>query len=229
MSDVPPPRAPSSDVSTPGHEKREEGAPKRPKYLGVALSLSLALALGCWTEGCDKIAFYRGERDHKALLNTQIQDEADRTRVEALYDRFTDVADAAHRRAVPMAAAILVLGAALMTLSARALSGRKHARGMLVQVVVAQGVLVVANYFVMRDVRQAEFAWQSEGILVQQRPTMPPEQYEVTIDTMNAIRRFGPPTWLTLRTFASALVFAALTSRKTRAFFGDDGAPDADP
>lgn len=230
MSDVPPPHAPSGAPKTARPKTAGEGlgtAPKRPKSVVVALAFSFALAMGCWNEGCDRLAFYRGERDHRALLSAQIPEGEERARVVALYDRFTNVADDAHNRVVPMAAAIFVLGAALMTLSARALSGRRDTRNALVQILGVQAVVVAANYFVTRDVREADLTWQSEVLLVQQQMTVPPDQYVLTGDAMTRFRKFGPPTWLVLRTLVTGLVMVALTSQKSRAFF-EAPTPSAD-
>lgn len=201
----------------PASENAER--PRRPRYLVVALSFAMAIGAGCWTEGCDKLGFYRGEADPRQAINAQIADAEDRARADALYTRFTEIADHAHDRAVPMSAAMFVLGVALLTLAARGLAGRTNTRSALVQVVVAQALVVGANYFVMRDVRSAELDWQIDGTLTQQRHALPPEKFAQTADALESARRWGPPSWLVMRTIMSGLIVFALTRPRSRAFF----------
>lgn len=220
MSSVPPP-APDSNApkAAPG--------PRRPRYLVVALVLALAFGAGCWTEGCGRLAFYRGENDYGAQANQQIKDDQDRARVEALYQTYLDAADSSRGRAIPLAAAIFVLGAALLALTARGLAGKSNTRSALVQIVAAQAIVVAGSYFALRPMREAELLWQSEHQLAMKRETMPAEQYEQLRPMMSSMRRWTPPTWLALRTFASVLILVALTRQRSREFF--EAAGGADP
>lgn len=212
---------PPSDHEPVGNERLggEPAARRRPRYLVVALVAALVFGAGCWTEGCSRLTFFRGERDQAGALNQAIRDDADRAEAEALYQRFVDAADAARGRAVPLAAATFVLGAALLVLAARGLAGRSNTRSALMQVVAAQAIVVGATYFVTRDMRRAEDDWQYQSALFHQRERLPPEQYaEVTV-TLQSMRRWAPPGWLALRTLASALVLLALSRPRSRAFF----------
>lgn len=219
------PEAESGRRSSPDRRRSEWPAseraerPRRPRYLVIALSFAMAIGAGCWTEGCDRLGFYRGEADPRQAINAQIADAEDRARADALYTHFTEVADRAHARAVPMSAAMFVLGVALLTLAARGLAGRTNTRSALVQVVVAQALVVGANYFVMRDVRAAELEWQIDGTLTQQRHALPPEKLAQAAETLEAARRWGPPSWLVMRTVVSGLIVFALTRPRSRAFF----------
>ena len=195
------------------------GPAKRPRYLLVALIAALVFGAGCWTEGCGRLAFYRGEQDQAQQLNATIKSDVDRARAEALYQRFTAVADSARGRAIPMAAATFVLGAALLALAARGLAGKANTRSSLVQVVVAQAAVVALSYFVTRDVRNAELDWEIERTLIHQRETLPPDQYEQVVPMMQSMRAVGVPGWLIVRTLASALIVFALTRQRSREFF----------
>lgn len=195
------------------------GALKRPRYLALALIGALVFGAGCWTEGCSRLAFYRGEHDQSQAINASIKSDVDRTRAEALYQRFTDVSDAARNRAIPLAAATFVLGAALLALAARGLAGKTNTRSALVQVVTAQAAVVGLSYFLTRDVRNAELDWEIERTLIHQRETLPPDQYEQVVPMMQSMRRYGVPGWLVLRTLASALIVFALTRPRSREFF----------
>lgn len=194
-------------------------AAARPRYLVVALVVALVFAAGCWTEGCARLQFYRGGRDAGAVLNAQIHDDGDRAQVEDLYKRYTDTAENARGRAVPMAAAMFVLGAALLALAARGLAGRTNARSALVQVVAAQAIVVVASWFVMRDVTEAELDWHLARTLAQQREALKPEEFVKVAPVVRDARRWGGPAWLVVRTVASALIVIALTRRRSREFF----------
>jgi hypothetical protein len=222
MPSVPPP--PDSDPPQAPRSVRPSGLPasgavKRPRYLLVALIVALVFGAGCWTEGCGRLAFYRGEQDQSQALNATIKSDADRTRAEALYHRFTEVADAGRRRAIPMAAAIFVLGAALLALASRGLAGKTNTRNALVQVTTAQAIVVVLAYFVTRDIRNAELDWEMERTLIHQRETLPADQYEQVVPMMASMRRYVVPGWLVFRTIASALVVFALTRPRSREFF----------
>lgn len=192
---------------------------RRPRYLSVALAAALLIGAGCWTDGCGRLAFYRGERDHGAMMNSSVKDDEARARLDALWARVEEVSDNARGRAVPLAAASFVLGAALLALAASGLSGRSNSRSALVQVVAAQAAVVVATYFVLPDVRQAELDWHMEHSLAQQRAKMPPEQHADLAAAAAAVKRFGPPSWLVFRTLASLLIVVALTRPRSRAFF----------
>lgn len=214
MPSVPPP----SDSQRPSGSP-PTGAVKRPRYLLVALIVALVFGAGCWTEGCGRLAFYRGEQDQSQALNATIKGDADRARAEALYQRFTEVADAARGRAIPLAAAIFVLGAALLALASRGLAGKTNTRNALLQVTTAQAVVVVLAYFLTRDVRNAELDWEMERTLIHQRETLPADQYEQVVPMMHSMRRWAVPGWLVFRTLASALVVFALTRPRSREFF----------
>ncbi|MCW5834254.1 MAG: hypothetical protein KIS78_17785 [Labilithrix sp.] len=213
----PPPadREGSEPESAPGSPP---GA-KRPRYLVVALVAALVFGAGCWTEGCSRLAFYRGERDQHAQLTSTIHDDDDRAEAERLYQRFVDVSDDARGRAVPMAAATFVLGAALLALAARGLAGRSNTRSALMQVVGAQAIVVVASYFLTRDMWAAEADWQYETALIHQRERLPPDEYQRVVPTLRAMRRYVPPGWLVVRTVASALIVVALSRPRARDFF----------
>ena len=222
----PPPPAPEDRLEEGEREESRRpsaslapGPLKKPRYLLVALIMALVFGAGCWTEGCGRLAFYRGERDQSQALNASIKSDVERTRAEELYHRFTEVADAARGRAIPVAAATFVLGAALLALAARGLAGKTNTRSPLVQVVVAQAVVVLFSYFLTRDVRNAELDWEIERTLIHQHETLPSDQYERVVPMMHGVRTVGIPGWLIVRTLASALIVFALTRQRSRAFF----------
>ena len=226
MPSVPPPSdspdpSPESAGERPSERPRSvrpsgvppAGAMKRPRYLLVALIVTLVFGAGCWTEGCGRLAFYRGEQDQSQALNAAIKSDADRARAEALYRRFTEVADAARGRAIPMAAAIFVLGAALLALASRGLAGKTNTRNALLQVTTAQAIVVVLAYFVTRDIRNAELDWEMERTLIHQRETLPADQYEQVVPMMQSMRH-----WVVRRrAVSSAAVDAAARKDAERA------------
>lgn len=215
-----PPHAPESSAPP----KIEPGRARRPRYLVLALVMALAFGAGCWTEGCGRLAFYRGETDYGAALNQQIKDETDRARVESLYQRYLDAADTGKGRAIPIAAAIFVLGAALLALTARGLAGKSNTRTALMQVVAAQAIVVAGSYFALKPMRESELEWQSEHTLAMKRETMKPEEFERVAPIMHQMRRWTPPAWLAFRSFASILILVALTRQRSREFFEAAGA-----
>lgn len=205
--------------------------PKRPRYLAVALVGALVLGAGCWTEGCDRMRFYRtpafysGEPEPAESINASIKSDVDRKHAEDLYERFSVVADEARGRAFPMAIATWLLGAALLAFASRGLAGKTRSRNALVQIVVAQAAVVAATYFVTPDVRNAELDWQIERTLIHQRETLSPEQYEQTVPMMHTLRRYGVPGWLVVRSLISGLIVLALMRPRSREFFEAAGKP----
>jgi hypothetical protein len=233
MSSTPPPDRASPDDEDrrsrpPSGKERSTGA-RRPRYLVVALIGALVFGAGCWTEGCNRLAFYRGEHEYGASLAASIHDDSDRTRAEALFQRFLDISEAARGRAVPLAAATFVLGAALLALGTRGMAGRANTRSALMQVVAVQAVIVALAYFLNSDIRRAELDWQFDTWLAHQRETLPPSQYLELVPKANAMRGWVPPIWLILRSLASALILVALSRPRSRAFFEASAPPVADP
>ena len=229
MSSIPPPprgqsEPPENDAFRRPSLSGAEPKARRPRFLVVALVAALVFGAGCWTEGCSQLAFFRGEREQHAKLTASIQDAADRARAEALYQRFVDVAEGARGRAVPIAAATFVLGAALLALAARGLAGKSNTRSALMQVVAAQAIVVVAGYFLTRDMFNAEADWKWETAIMHQRERSPPEQFAQFASMVRSMRHWGPPGWLVFRTVASALIVVALTRPRSREFF--DAASD---
>ncbi|MBX3206368.1 MAG: hypothetical protein KF764_14945 [Labilithrix sp.] len=224
MSSSHPPPA-DRDASAPEGARGSTPDARRPRYLVVALVAALVFGAGCWTEGCGRLAFYRGEREHHAHLTSSIRDDADRAEAEGLYQRFVEIADDARGRAVPMAAATFVLGAALLALAARGLAGKSNTRSALMQVVAAQAIVVVASYFVTRDMWGAEADWQYESVVIHQRERLPPDEYQRSVPTLRAMRYWVPPGWLVFRTIASALIVVALSRPRSREFFEAASAP----
>jgi hypothetical protein len=192
--------------------------PRRPKFLVVALLMALVFGAGCWTEGCGRLAFYR-DPDALAEHADVIKDEQDKQRIDGLYQRYLDAADAQRGRSIPFSAAIFVLGAALLALTARGLAGKSNTRSALMQVVAAQAIVVGAAYFATKDMRNAELDWKFEETLAVKREDMPPDKYAALVPQWRALRVSMPPAWLGFRSVASVLIIIALSRQKAREFF----------
>lgn len=240
MASDPPPPDPGSERGRDGRDKADEAEamqsrarlsgdrserPRRPRYLAVALVAALVLGAGCWSEGCDRMrlyktpAFYNGETDAGQVLHSSIKSDDDRRRAEALYQHFIETAELARKRAFPMAAATWVLGAALLVLASRGLSGRNNTRNALMQVLLAQAVVVAATYLLTPDLRNAELDWEFALTLIHQRETLAPDQYEQAVLITQSARNFGVPGWVVARSVLSLLIVFALTRPRARAFF----------
>ena len=195
--------------------------------------MALLFGAGCWTDGCARLAFYRGEHDQARSL-ASIKSDVDRSRAEDLYRRFGEVADNARARAIPLAAATFVLGAALLALASRGLAGKTNTRAPLIQVVVAQAAIVMLTFFLTRDFRHAELEYDIVRNAELDREVMrrigpaqqadPVQQYEQMVPAIRALRtNVSDSGWLVLRTMASALIVFALTRQRSRAFFDAAG------
>jgi len=229
MSSIPP--LDEQDPPEPrGSERRTESVaaparPRRPRYLVVAILMALVFGAGCWTEGCGRLAFYRSEVDLGAAQNAAVPDEADRGRAESLYQRFMDATEQQKGRAIPLAAATFVLGAALLALGSRSMSGRLNTRKILIQLVAAQAIVVGASFFATREIRHAELDWQLEHTLMMKRPDMQPGEYAQFCVAGRSVGHALPTAWLVFRSLASLLIIVALTRPRARAFFDSAATP----
>lgn len=215
MSSQPPPEAPDEAGATSG----APAGPKRPRYLVVALVAAMMFGAGCWTEGCNRLLFYRGESDIARDIEAGFPNEADRAHLMGYYRRFAEAADASRSRSIPLAAAVFVLGAALLAFGARGLAGRTNTRSVLVQLVTAQAIVVGVSYFAVRETRWAERDLVVETQLYEHRSWFSPSELAQAGLQAHGIRRIGDPTWLALRTIASGLIVFALTRSRSREFF----------
>jgi hypothetical protein len=205
MSNVPPPRS---------------RAPKRPWYLVAALVAGWVLGANAMNDGCNAIAFYRGEHvDVKAPADA-ITDVEARANVITMSERYFATVDAAKKRHLPIGVALLLLGAAMVMLSARAMSGRPGARGGLVQVTIVRGALVIASYFIMADERRAGVDLVQAQVIASQHEAHPDKQVLEIADRMTpVIVGAYPVVALVLSSLASVFVVIALTRARSREFF----------
>lgn len=192
----------------------------RPWYLGVALALALLFGIGGWNDGCNTISEYRDVRDDSTALVEGLSNAAEIAAVEAATAEYIAVREAAKNRAFPLGVAAFLLGAALLTFSAQAMGGRSQARTLLVQLVVAQLVLVIATSFLTADVWKARTQqWRRAQIAHLHESTTDVAQVEQFEQISGKVMRLLGPTYLLLRTLASSFILIALTRSRTRAFF----------
>ena len=205
MSTVPPPRS---------------RAPKRPWYLVAALVAGWVLGANAMNDGCTAVAFYRGEHIDIRAAADPITDVEARANVITLGERYIATLDAAKNRELPIGVASLLLGAAMVMLSARAMSGRAGARGGLVQVTLVRAALVVATYSFTADVRRAELDFShSRFIAIQREQQQDKQAIELTEKMAPYLVRIIPPAQLAFSVLASLLVVVALTRARSREFF----------
>jgi hypothetical protein len=180
---------------------------------------ALVFGAGAWTEGCERLSVYHGDRDKWSALNQQIPDEAGRGRAEALFQNFIEVAERERGRTIPFAAATFVLGAALLALAARGLAGKTNARSAIVQVVLAQAIVYGASWYATKDFREAEADWNLEWTIQKHKDAFPADQIEETRAMTRMTMHVLDPMWLVIRTLGSGLIVFALTRQRSRDFF----------
>jgi len=195
----------------------------------AALLTALALGLGCWTDGYERLRTYQtplfssGKAEPAMVLDTAIRDEQDRARTAQLYEQYISVADRDSKTAFPLAAATWVLGGALIFFALRALGRRTQARDILVQILVVQTAIVALSHFMTTDIRNAQLDLEMHLQLIMRRQTLTAEQLEQAAPMFDRlsdhIRRFGVPGWLVFRSAAGLLAAFALTRPRARAYF----------
>jgi hypothetical protein len=196
--------------------------PKRPWYLVASLVAGWLLGANAMSEGCQSIQYYRGETIN-IQAPTNVTDVEARQRIIELSQKVIGAMDAARSRLLPIGVALLVLGAAMVMLSARAMSGRPGARGALVQITLARAAVILGGYFVAADVRANETALASVATvaLMREQPQHPEtKQLQETLErTAAATARAMPLIELVGSSLVSLFVVIALTRQRSREFF----------
>lgn len=191
---------------------------RRPWYLVLALLICSGLGACGSTTGWGTIEVYRGAPfDNRAHDFTR---EDDIKNVAASGDRLLAAMEAERPMAFPLAAGELVLGIAMFILAAAAMTGRGGARRALVQIMLAQTILVVATFVLTPKYRHAQIDW----VLAQQvAKDLESGQTQEQIDqTVPAIRVFYSGisvAAIVLRAVVGGLVIVALTRRRSREFY----------
>jgi hypothetical protein len=192
----------------------------RPWYLTLTLVLCMLFGASEWLDGCNTVGFYHHSTDVSQL--TQNMDEAKRTAIAKIVDRWAAQLDSARSRRFPYGAASLVLGIAMVVLSARALGGREQARAMLVQVVGVQALLGLVGWFLLADVRAATIEYLRAALeidLSEMRRTHPDSAIGRVYGAVMGTLLRALPGMVLVRLTASVLVIFALTRARARAFF----------
>lgn len=192
---------------------------KRPFYLVLALLAALALgtlgSCGGWAE----IAQYRDGVTADAFT-AGIAHEDDKAAVATRAQAYVRAFEAAEPRGYPLAVAALLLGGAMAFFAMRAMSGSSGARSALVQLVVAQAVLCVGSYWLLRNVYQANLGLVDAQVAAAMREQISDRQAADQVVRIYAkLIHVLVPVLIALRTVVSGLVVVALTRRRSRDFF----------
>jgi hypothetical protein len=191
----------SPPSSAPRASRPPKGRGQRPWYLLLSLVASWLLGAMALMSGGSVIAFFREDanelRESLDRDESRLSDEGERALFKERSERLNEAHERARRREFPLGVATLVLGGAMVAMSARAMSGREGARGALVQVTLARVALIGVAFALTPDVRAAEFGVANVlGYL--------------------SVGKMG------FEALACLLVVVALTRQGSRAFFGAD-------
>jgi hypothetical protein len=192
-------------------------ARKRPWYLLVALLGAWLFGAAGMASGWDRIEFYRMSKIDPTAIS-EIADDATRANVLAAHDHYVAAMDAGRAHIFPLGVASFVLGIAMWIVAGSAMTGRRGARTILIQVLLAQAVLLGVDFFVTRDVRAREM----ELALVfanARQVTADKEQLAQAEKITAAIMRIAPPFVLAGQVLARGLIIIALTRPRSREFF----------
>jgi hypothetical protein len=193
---------------------------KRPWYLFAALVAGWIYGAQALSEGYEAIAFYRGEQVDVHTVADQIPDTKLRDVAVAAGEHWLAAKQSSQGRELPIGVATLLLGAAMVLLSARSMTGREGARSALVQVVLVHAGVVIAGFFLTMSVARASAEFQKylvEGAAAQgiNDPTL-----QARVDHMyDWVSRASVPFGIAVQTIFSGLIVLALTRPRVRAFF----------
>jgi hypothetical protein len=180
----------------------------------AALIFAWVFGAGSASDGCTTIQLYKtSSSDLKLVLPAELESDAGAKVVE----RYLEALDAAKGRMFPLAVASLILGSVMWALAAGAMAGRRSARSALLQVLLARALLLVIAFLITPDVRAAMVRKEVEKLELGPEPKSPAER-----DAQKWVKGhvgLFPPLYLGMQLSGYALVFFALTRRRSREFF----------
>ncbi|MGH7439759.1 MAG: hypothetical protein ACRENE_29055 [Polyangiaceae bacterium] len=201
---------------------------KRPFYVVLALLAALAMGTAGASSGWALFETYREPID-PTLAGQGVADEGDRAAVVARYEAYLKVLDRARSRGWPIAVGMLVLGTGVLVGAVRTLGGRRGARPLLLQLVVAQAVLSGVSYLALGDVLDAEVRLREARQAAEVHRQFPQEdQHEYADQVLHMSRkllRVQARVELAIGTLCSGLIVLALTRRRARDFFDASAEP----
>ena len=131
----------------------------------MVLALAWMTGGGSVLVGCADISLYRltASEIGQAIDREPGKSPADQAQAHERVESYTAALDHAKDRKFPLSVAAFLVGAAMVVFAQRAMVGREWARGLLVQLTIAHGVLVGLDYVLLPEVRVAYAAWASLG------------------------------------------------------------------
>ena len=192
----------------------------RPWFLLVALVMSSLFGATSFVDGWSIISYYRTSDVDMSAVVRGVDDDGDRARAQVALERYVEALDHDKSRMFPLAAAELLLGLALFTMSAGAMGGRPGARAALVQLIGVQAVVVIIMFGLTARVRVANRDLGSVVGAAQLRKSG--SDPKVIEESLAISRKLAPGVeigYVTLRSLAAGLVLVALTRRRSRAYF----------
>jgi hypothetical protein len=192
---------------------------KRPLYLVVALLGAVAFGAYGALQGWSAFLQYRGAID-PTLVGQGIANADDRAAIVARATAFEAALDAVKMWGWPIAVAGIVLGSAMFIFAMRGLAGSSAARTMLVQIVIVQAGVNIAEPWLLRGVDEAKLGLSEAVYTAYLRENVPEWNHpEARSAAGAAMWRTAHPFSLAAQTLLSALIVVALTRRRAREFF----------
>jgi hypothetical protein len=192
---------------------------KRPFYLVLALLAAVVCGAYGALQGWSAFLLYRGGID-PALVGQDLATAHDRAAIAARAAALETALDAAKAWGWPIAVAAIVLGSAMFVFAMRSLAGSGAARTMLVQIVIVQAGLNMAQHWLLRGVEEANLGLSESVYTAYLRESVPERNHpEARAAASAAMWRTAYPFSLAAQALGSALIVLALTRRRAREFF----------
>lgn len=184
--------------------------PKRPWYLNVALALAWLMGASAVVGSSYVISLLHKTADQLALDIDRAPGltEAERDRQKEAAAAYTAALHLAKNRVIPLVAAEMLVGAAMVVFAQRAAVGRSWARHALIQLTVAHVVLGGLEWVLTPDLRGPENDLQRA------------EHTDGAADPDPATWRLIRLTGLGLGVAVGAVTVLGLTLRGSRQFYG---------
>ncbi|MEZ4442606.1 MAG: hypothetical protein R3B72_26165 [Polyangiaceae bacterium] len=193
----------------------------RPWYFVAAMGVMWVMGVFGAMSGCSEVGYLRGSHEMTDELRREI-DETDnplwrmelvrqQARLEALAEH--------HDRAFPLSVARMILCSLLVVASGSALAGRKGARGLALQAILANASLALLTFALLTPVRRASADAVARDAAVHQPLPLPDLGEAEAIDFYRNQQLDAERLRAGLEAFVFGLAALALTRRRTRAYF----------
>ncbi len=194
--------------------------PKKPLYLVFALIAAILIGVGSCNEGVATMEFYRGPALDIAPVAASVARDDDRAAITEAMNRLMVAKDGAKNRAFPIGVAAFVIGGAVTFFTWGAIAGRATSRKLLIQMLIAQGLLSIVAYVLLTpELRSAEAGVVHALMLSWLHANQTEALAESLPTSIEALAQITPVISLGIGLIVKLLIIAALVTKRSSEYF----------